>query len=80
VETLTDFIPTPNSGETSGDDTEASRIMEGFHISFEDSDPCHTCSSTGIGCGERHPVPIGRLRRGRGGWRVDNRYFAPSCN
>jgi hypothetical protein len=79
-ETLVDFVPALYGEDSPANPVEASRIMDDFELSFADSDPCHACSSTGIGCGVRHPVPIARLRRVRSGWRVDSRYFAPACN
>lgn len=71
-----DFVPVVDGiGETT---TVASRIEETFDLSVGPRPRAHPRRGKGWrGCGTEHPMPLARLVRSRGRWRVDRAYRGP---
>lgn len=81
VEKETDPVPTP--GEPASEEENAmqdTRTEEVFEIAFESADPCaghrrkgshRTC------CGDRHGIPIAKLKRSRGQWKIERQFRPP---
>jgi len=68
VPSIADSAPAPST------ESRFTRIREGFHLSIVEADPTsgHRGRGTGSpGCGYPHPLCIARIKKIRGGWRVD---------
>lgn len=84
VETPCDEIPallSVGEGASSTEASQPSRIKETFKLGFHENDPLvsHSCKRGHKTCGKPHPIPIGRLRRGRKGWALDRSFIVPRC-
>lgn len=68
--------PAPGDQESEGG-LSCSRILESYRHALLPEDPLggHVRrKGRWLACGSAHGVPLGRLRRTRGGWRLDPRY------
>jgi hypothetical protein len=77
TESPTDLVPVVMGLE----ETQATRIAEGFLLSYQSSDPCrhYTLAKGDCGlCEEPHAVPLAELQRRGSGWSI--RAYSDTCD
>ena len=76
------LIPVPGAPDLSSEEAGAlpGYIAETYALSFGLATKRHARRAAGwIGCREDHPLPLARLLRNQGRWRIDVRYRRPAA-